>query len=96
VAPRVWRTTILASRASALFLVFTLAIVVSYLPYSVFEDWWYLALPSAGIARAGRRHGGVDPCGVLATCRSPLASLGSSPSALSREPRACALRSMLA
>jgi len=56
-APRVWRTTILASRASALFLVFTLAIVVSYLPYSVFEDWWYLrfflpALPALVVAMA--------------------------------------------
>ena len=54
-APRVWRTTMLASRASALFLVFTLAIAASYLPYSVFEDWWYLrfflpALPALVVA----------------------------------------------
>jgi hypothetical protein len=51
------RSTILASRASALFLVFTLAIAASYLPYSVFEDWWYLrfflpALPLVIVATA--------------------------------------------
>lgn len=56
-AARVRRTTMLASRASALFLAFTLAIVASYLPYSVFEDWWYLrfllpALPVAIVAMA--------------------------------------------
>jgi hypothetical protein len=33
---------ILAPRASALFLTFTLAVAASYLPYAVFEEWWYL------------------------------------------------------
>jgi hypothetical protein len=36
------RSTILAPRASALFLGFTLAVAASYLPYAVFEEWWYL------------------------------------------------------
>ena len=41
-APTATRATMLVSRASALFLVFTLAIAAAYLPYSVFDDWWYL------------------------------------------------------
>jgi hypothetical protein len=41
-APWTMRSGILAPRAAALFLVFTLAVAASYLPYSVFEEWWYL------------------------------------------------------
>ena len=36
------RSTILWPRASALFLGFTLAVAASYLPYAVFDEWWYL------------------------------------------------------
>ena len=36
------RSTVLAPRGSALFLAFTLALVASYLPYSVFDEWSYL------------------------------------------------------
>jgi hypothetical protein len=36
------RSTILVPRAAALFLIFTLAVAASYLPYTVFEDWWFL------------------------------------------------------
>jgi hypothetical protein len=35
-------SSILAPRASALFLIFTLTVAASYLPYSVFDEWWYL------------------------------------------------------
>jgi hypothetical protein len=41
-APLTTRSTILAPRASALFLVFTMAVAASYLPYAVFDEWWYL------------------------------------------------------
>jgi hypothetical protein len=41
-APWMTRSPILERRASALFLVFTLALAASYLPYSVFDEWWYL------------------------------------------------------
>ena len=41
-APWTTRSTILAPRASALFLIFTLAVAASYLPYAVFDEWWYL------------------------------------------------------
>ena len=56
-ASSVGRSALLASRASALFLVFTLAIAASYLPYAVFDDWWYLrfflpALPVLLVATA--------------------------------------------
>jgi hypothetical protein len=40
--PWTTRSAILAPRASALFLLFTLAVAASYLPYAVFDEWWYL------------------------------------------------------
>ena len=41
-APWMTRSSVLAPRAAALFLMFTLAVAASYLPYSVFEEWLYL------------------------------------------------------
>jgi hypothetical protein len=41
-APWTTGSRVLTRRISALFLMFTLAVTVSYLPYSVFEEWWYL------------------------------------------------------
>jgi dolichyl-phosphate-mannose-protein mannosyltransferase len=36
------RSPILVPRASALFLIFTLGVAASYLPYLVFDEWWSL------------------------------------------------------
>ena len=41
-APWLTRKSVLAPRASVLFLTFTLVVAASYLPYSVFDEWWYL------------------------------------------------------
>jgi hypothetical protein len=41
-APGLTRSSILERRASLLFLVFTLVIAASYLPFAVFDDWWFL------------------------------------------------------
>jgi hypothetical protein len=42
IAPWTARAGVLAPRAAALFLMCTIAVAASYLPYSVFDEWWYL------------------------------------------------------
>ena len=41
-APWASRTAPVTRRAALLFLLFTLGLAVLYLPYTVFENWWYL------------------------------------------------------